>query len=251
MRCAQLGERDDLGQAVPSARKPARKPLGHPSGGSRARWDSRHRRLVRRRAHRGAVSVAVLAVDREHGPVLDHRRDGCAHRLRRHRDRSRRADGDRDVLGPHHAPLVPRPHAEGDARGSRWHPHVLVLGAPADRRRLRPGPRRDTVRILRLPVPAGLHRLLRSIHPSAETGGRRRGCRKRGSLDVRAGCARRRSAGHPVGARDDPRGSNTRRPSQPRRRDPGCRSRRSRRVGARAWRRARPAAPGRRLRAYG
>ena len=31
------------------------------------------------------------------------------------------------------APLVPRPPAEGDARGARWHPHVLVLGAPADR----------------------------------------------------------------------------------------------------------------------
>ena len=47
------------------------------------------------------------------------------------------------------------------------------------------------------------------------------------------------------------RGSSTRRASQPRRRNPGCRSRRSRRVGSRAWRRARPAAPGRRLRAYG
>ena len=49
----------------------------------------------------------------------------------------------------------------------------------------------DTVRISRLPVPAGLRRLLRSIHPSAEARGRRCGCRRRGSLDVRADCALR------------------------------------------------------------
>ena len=52
---------------------------------------------------------------------------------------------------------------------------------------------------LDLLVPAGLHRLLRSIHPSAATGRRRRGCRKRGSLDVRQDVALRRSARHPVG----------------------------------------------------
>ena len=192
-----------VGEAVSSARKPAREPLGHSSGGSRARCDPRHRRFVRRRGDRGPVSLAVLAVDRERRPDLDRRRDGCAHRLRRHRHRSRRADGDRDVLGSHHAPLVPRRHAEGDARGSRWHPHVLVLGAPTDRRRLRPGRRRDTVRILRLPEPAVLHRLLRSISPKAETGGRRRGCRQCGPLDVRADCALRRSAGDPMGIRDN------------------------------------------------
>ena len=212
---ATRGARDDLGHAVPSARKPARKPLGHPAGGSRARWGSRPRRLVRRRAHRGADSLAVLAVDRKHGPVLHHRRDGCAHGLRRHRDRSRRADGDRDILGPHPAALVPRPHAEGDAGGSRWHAHVLVRGAPADRRRLRPGSRRDIVRTLGLPVPAGLHRLLRSIHPPAETGGGRCRCCEHRSLDVRADCALRRSAGHPMGARDDPCGPNRGCPSQP------------------------------------
>ncbi len=104
-----------------------------------------------------------------------------------------------------------------------------------------PGHRRDPVRSLHLPVPAGLHRLLRSIHPSAATGGRRRGCRKRGSLDVRADSALRRSARHPVGVRDDPRAADTRRAGQPRRRNPGRRSRRSRRVGSHASRRARPA----------
>ena len=104
---------------------------------------------------------------------------------------------------------------------------------------------------LHLPVPAGLHRLLRSVHPPAATGGRRRGRRRRGPLDVRADRAPRRSAGHPVGVRDDARGSDARRASQPRRRNPGRRSRRSRRVGSRASRRARPAAPGRRLRAHG
>ena len=49
--------------------------------------------------------------------------------------------------------------------------------------------------------------------------------------------------------RFDTRRSDTRRASQPRRRHPSCRSRRPRRVGSRAWRRARPTAPGRRLRA--
>ena len=206
-------------------------------------------RLGRRRAPRGAVSVAVLAVDGERSPDLDRRCDGCAHRLRRHRDRSRRADGDRDVLGAHLASLVPRPPAEGDARGSRRHPDVLVLGAAADRGRLRPGPRRDPVRAGRLAVPAGLHRLLRSVHPPAQTGVGRRGRRTRRSLDVRADCPPRRPAGHPVGLRVDTRRSDTRRASQQRRRHPSCRSRRTRRLGSRAWRRARPTAPGRRLRA--
>ena len=135
--------------------------------------------------------------------ICDRRCDGRAHWLRGHRDRSRHADGDRDVLGPHHAPLVPRPPVEDDARGSRWHPHVLVLAAPADQGRLRTGPRRDAVRILRLPVPAGFHRLLRSMHPSAEAGGRRRRRCAYGSLHVRADRAPRRSDGHPVGVRGD------------------------------------------------
>ncbi len=43
--------------------------------------------------------------------------------------------------------------------------------------------------------------------------------------------------------------SDTRRAGQQRRRHPSCRSRRTRRVGTRAWRRARPPAPCRRLRA--
>ena len=55
-----------------------------------------------------------------------------------------------------------------------------------------------------------------------------------GSLDVRANRAHCRSHGHPVGAPDDARGSDTRRASQPRRRDPSCRSRRSRQMGSRA-----------------
>ena len=116
----------------------------------------------------------------------DRRGDGGPHRLRRHRDRPRRADGDRHVLGPGHAPLVPGSHAEGDARGPRRHADVLVLGAPPDRRRVRPGPRRDAVRAPRLGVPAGLHRLLRPLHPAAATGGGRRGRRRVGPLHVRA-----------------------------------------------------------------
>ena len=54
-------------------------------------------------------------------------------------------------------------------------------------------------------VPAGLHRLLRSVHPPAQTGVGRRGRRTRGSLDVRADCPPRRPAGHPVGLRGDTR----------------------------------------------
>ena len=61
----------------------------------------------------------------------------------------------------------------------------------------------------------------------------------------------RRPDGHPLGARDDARGSDTCRASQSRRRNPGRRFGRSRRMGSRAGRRARPAAPGGRLRARG
>ena len=220
-----------------------------PRPGSRARCNPRLHRLGRRRAPRGAVSVAVLAIDGERSPDLDRRCDSGAHRLRRHGDRARRADGDGDVLGPHPASLVPRPPAEGDPRGSRWHLHVLVLGAPADRRRLRPGPRRDTGRAGGLAVLAGLHRLLRSVHPPAEAGGGGRGRRTRSSFDVRADGPPRRPVGHPVDVRVDTRRSDTRRGRQPRRRHPSRRSRRARRLGSRPRRRARPAVPGRRLRA--
>ena len=116
---------------------------------------------------------------------------------------------------------------------------------------LRSRRRRDTVGPLHLPVPAGLHRLLRSIHPPGATGSCRRGVAECGSLDVRAACAPRRSARHPVGLRDDAGRANARSASQPQRRNPGRRSRRSCRVGSRAQRRARPAAPGRQLRADG
>ena len=118
-------------------------------------------------------------IDSEHRADLDRWCDGCPHWLRRHGDRTPGANGDRDVLGPRHASLVPRPFAEGDARGSRRHPDVLVLGAAADRRRLRPRRRRDPGRRVGVGVRAGLHRLLRSLHPPAETGRGRRGRRTR------------------------------------------------------------------------
>ena len=58
-----------------------------------------------------------------------------------------------------------------------------------------------------LGVPAGLHRLLRSVHPPAETGGCRRRRRTRCSFDVRADGPPRRPAGHPLGLRVDTRRS--------------------------------------------
>ena len=57
--------------------------------------------------------MAVLPLDRQHGPVGDHRRDGRAHRVRGHGHDACRADGDRLLLGSLHAALVPRPRAQG------------------------------------------------------------------------------------------------------------------------------------------
>jgi Predicted membrane protein (DUF2254) len=57
--------------------------------------------------------MAVLLLDRQHGPVSDHRRDGRAHRIRGHGHDPCRVDGDRHLLGSVHAALVPRPVLKG------------------------------------------------------------------------------------------------------------------------------------------
>ena len=100
-----------------------------------------------------------------------------------------------------------------------------------------------------LPERADLHRLLRSLRSPAQAGSRRRGCRAHGVHDVRADGAARRPGGYPMGVLVDARGSDARRGRESWRRHPGHRRRRPGRVGPSAWRRTRPAASGRRLRA--
>ena len=73
-------------------------------------------------------------------------------------------------------------------------------------------------------------RFIRQLKPVAVAAGVARTARSTFAAN-RAHCG---SHGHPVGAPDDARGSDTRRASQPRRCDPSCRSRRSRQMGSRA-----------------
>ena len=84
----------------------------------------------------------VLGVDGELAAGGDRRRDGRADRLRRHRQRPRRPDGDEHLLGPLHAPLVPGPGAAGPARDAGRDVHVLVHAAGGGRGELRPARRR-------------------------------------------------------------------------------------------------------------
>ena len=91
----------------------------------------RRDRSARRPGRRPPARLGVLRVDRERRADDDRRRDRGAHRVRRHRQRARRPDGDRHLLGALPAALVPRPDAQGAARRARRDARLLVHAARA------------------------------------------------------------------------------------------------------------------------
>ena len=93
--------------------------------------------------------------------------------IRRHGERARRADGDRDVLGAVHAALVPGQRPQGDARGADGDAGLLLF-APAPDRRGGSGSRRHAGRVLPGCRADPLPRLPRPLRPSDAAGQGRR-----------------------------------------------------------------------------
>ena len=137
----------ELGPLVPRSGRPSRGACGccrSSAGSSGFRSATRASGSRARRSCRRGWDYS--RGHRADGADDGRRGDGRPDRVRRHRDRARRADGDRDVLGAVHAALVPGQRPQGDARGPRGHARVLVRAAAADRRGS-PRPRRHARRI--------------------------------------------------------------------------------------------------------
>ena len=165
----------------------------------RSHWEGRRRspRARRRRSTKPQPELARVHRRELRGPLA------IGYRLRRRRRRGTR-DADPDGV-PDLSPWSPspgtrrKPRSRGATsrpqrqppRSGRCRHRAIVIAATCRRERAelrgsrRPGRRRDTLRRRHLRVSARLHRLLRSVHPPAETGGCRGGRRTRRALDVR------------------------------------------------------------------
>ena len=201
-------------------------------GDARARRAARARRgRPRGRAGGGGAApagVAVLGGHRQHRARDDRGRGGGAHRIRDHGHGARGADGRGDVLCAVHARLVPRPDAEGAARGARRDDDPRIHAPPARRGRVRPQPRHHDRRLPGRARAAALPRLPRSGRAPAEAGRGRDAGRREGP---RRGPRRREPRIHRQ--LDAVRGRRVRRrPGASRRRDPGDRQARDRALGA-------------------
>ena len=152
-----------------------------------------------------SASTASLAAGRDRGG------DGCPDRLRRHRQRPRRPDGDEQLLGPLHAPLVPGQGPARPAGDAGRDVHLLVHAAGGGRGELRPARRRHRDRRPDGRGPVPLPVLPRPLRPPAAAGRGRSARRDGRQARVRV----RRPGGEQAGrARDRARAAGDRRASR-------------------------------------
>ena len=227
-------------------------------GGPARRWRARldlGPRVRRPQRGRGPVrSLGVLGGDGGGRARSRRRRERGPRRVRRHRERPHRADGDGDVLGALHADLLSRLGLQGRARRADRHVHLLVHAHAPRRGGQRAELRRDDGGVVPRARDPPVRDLPRSCDPPAPAGRRRRARREGRPQGAARGARGGREAGRACSRSGpvQPAGrAGARRSDGSRRRDPGARLPRAREVGSCEQLPRRAAPSGRRLRLGG